>query len=302
MRSGRGTLCTCLTITCVWAALATQLCWGQVTLNKISNTNWTINNGPLAVVFNPSSGFGKLTSLSFNGSGNLISSLDQELAGTPFVANSAQTFNSVLGPSNSWVDVWTDVPSGGSNNNPLDFQFHYVLFANDPAVHTYEVLNHSATDPATSVGQGQFLFRTTNTAAQFPNFYQQDTGPNNMVGTTTLGVPSTNANFATVSAQAGRTVQDVTTDLTGSVIAGDNGTNFYAKYDYSTYTQFWQGMTSYGNNYAVTALLPSKETLTGGPTKQNLTQTNPGIVNLEFMSDHYGIDGPGPGNPYPGYA
>src|SRR4029079_9090937 len=130
-------------------------------------------------------------------------------------------------------------------------------FANDPAVHTYEVVNHSATEPATSIGQGQFLFRTANSTTQFPNFYQQDTGPNNLGGATTLGVPSTNTNFATVSAQAGRNVQDVTTDLTGSGITGDNGTNFYAKYDYSTYTQFWQGMTAYGNNYAVTALLPS---------------------------------------------
>jgi hypothetical protein len=281
-------------------AILTAVCSAQVMLNKISDTNWSINNGPLQVTFNPNSGFGKLTSISLNGSPNLISSLDQEIAGTPFVSNSAQTLNSVMGPNNSWVDVWTDVPSGGTNNNPIDFQFHYVLFAGDPTVHTYEYLSHSATDPATSVGQGQFLFRTASSTSRFPNFYQQNTGPNNMTGITTLNVPSTNANFSTVSGQAGRTVQDATTDLTGSGVAGDNGTNFYTKYDYSSYTQFWQASTIYGDQYAASAVLPSLETLTGGPTKQVLNQTNPGILNLEFMSDHYGIDAGRTG--FPGYA
>ena len=59
--------------------------------------------------------------------------------------------------------------------------------------------------------------------------------------TTTIGIPSTNPNFATVTAAAGRTVQNVTYDLTGSGIAGDNGTNFFTKYDYSVYTQFYPG-------------------------------------------------------------
>ena len=283
-----------------WSLCSTDQSFGAVTLTKNSSTSWTINNGPLTVNFNPNSGFGKLTSISFNGSTNLISSLDQELAGTPFVANTAQTLNSAIGPNNSWVDVWTDVPSGGTNNNPIDFQFHYVLFNNDPAVHVYEVLNHSATDPATSVGQGQFLFRTANSSSLFPSFYQKNTGPNNLTGVTTPNLPSTNANFGTVSGQTGRTVQDATTDLTGSGIAGDNGTNFYTKYDYSTYTQFWQGTTQYGSQYSVTALVPSTESMTGGPTKQVLNQTNPGIVNLEFLSDHYGIDADGAA--FPGYA
>jgi hypothetical protein len=277
-------------------------CWAQVTLTENSNTNWTITNGALTVVFSPSAE--KITSLQLGvGAGaspNLLSSLDQEFAGTPFGAGT-QTFNSVLGPGNAWVDVWTSVASTGTSTNPITYAFHYVLFNNDPTVHVYEALSHSATDPATSIGQGQFLFRTANSSSLFPNFYQQNTGPNNMVGITTTGVPSTNSNFGTVTAQTGRNVQDATWDLTGSGIAGDNGTNFYTKYDYSTYTQFWQGMTAYGSQYSVTGVVPSMEALTGGPTKQVLNQTNPGIVNLEFLSDHYGIDGSGSGA-FPGYG
>ena len=86
-------------------------------------------------------------------------------------------------------------------------------------------------------------------------------------------------------------MQNVTYDLTGSGIPGDNGTNFFTKYDYSSYTQFFQAETMYGSQYAVSAIDPSTETLTGGPTKQELAWTDPGILNLEFLSDHYGIDG-----------
>ena len=136
------------------------------------------------------------------------------------------------------------MPSGGTNNNPIDFQFHYVLFNNDPAVHVYEVLNHSATDPATSVGQGQFLFRTASSSSLFPNFYQKNTGPNNLTGVTTTEFAQHECELLRPSlVKRAAPCRTATTDLTGSGIAGDNGTNFYTKYDYSTYTQFWQATT-----------------------------------------------------------
>jgi autotransporter-associated beta strand protein len=281
-----------------------------VSLTKTSNTSWTLSNGNITAIFNPSSE--EITSVQLgSGSGasaNLLSQLDEEFAGTPFGAGT-QTFNSQVGANNSYVDVWTTVASAGSAQNsngtyvnPIGYAFHYLIFANDPTIYCYETLNHSATDPVTSVGQGQFLFRSNPTL--FPNLYQINTGPNQL-GTanavTTLNVPSTNANWATVSAQAGRSVQNATTDLTGSGIAGDNGTNFFTKYDYSTYTQFFQAETMYGSSYAVTEVDPSTDTLTGGPTKQELAYTDPGILNMEFLSDHYGIDGNGAGA-FPGYA
>lgn len=275
----------------------------QVSLTKTNNNSWTIANNDLTLVFDPSSE--DITSVKLGtGSGasaNLISELDQEFAGTPFGAGT-QTFNSQVGPNNSYVDVWTNEASTGTSTNPITYAFHYLVFANDPTVYCYEALSHAATDPATSVGQGQFLFRSV--PSDFPNLYQINTGPNQL-GTanavTTIGMPSTNANFATTTAQAGRTVQNVTYDLTGSGIAGDNGTNFFTKYDYSTYTQFFQAETMYGSQYAVTEVDPSTDTLTGGPTKQELAWTDPGILNMEFLSDHYGIDGSGTGA-YPGYA
>jgi len=284
---------------------ASTVAYAQVTLTQNSSTNWTMTNGALTVVFDPSKeyinsvqlgvGAGASANLLYPGSGTL----DQEFAGTPF-GGGTQTFNSQIGANYSYVDVWTNVASTGTTVNPITYAFHYVLFANDPTIYCYEVLNHSATDPATSVGQGQFLFRSD--PSQFSNLYQINTGPNQL-GTanaqTTIGVPSTNSNFNTVLSATGRTVQNVTYDLTGSGIAGDNGTNFFTKYDYSIYTQFYQAETMYGSNYAVTEVDPSTDTLSGGPTKQELAWTDPGILNMEFLSDHYGIDAKGA---YPGYG
>jgi autotransporter-associated beta strand protein len=280
----------------------------QVTLNQISNSDWTINNGPLQVVFNPSSE--DITNIKFINDGttspNLLNSssseLDQEFAGTPF-GSGPETFNYQMGPSNSYIDVWTNVASNGTVN-PISYAFHYVLFANDPTIQVYEVLNHASTDPATSVGQGQFLFRGNQ--SYFTNLYQTNTGPNNLgPQTSTSPIPSTTSGFATATGNSVRQVQNVTYDLSGTGVSGDEGysspTNFFTKYDYSIYNQFYQAETMYGNQYAVSAIVPSTETMTGGPTKQELAWTDPDILNLEFLSDHYGIDGNGTGS-YPGYA
>jgi hypothetical protein len=279
---------------------APRVSHAQVVLTKSSNNSWTITNNVLTAVFDPTSE--NIVSLKLGtGAGaspNLLSQLDEETAGTPFGAG-PQTFNSVVGPGNSYADVWTDVASTGTATNPIDYQFHYVVFNNDPAVHVYEVLNHSATDPATSVGQGQFLFRSV--PSLLPNLYQVNTGPNSTAAVNTVPNPSTVSNFSSVTGQAGRTVQNVTYDLTGSGITGDNGTNFFTKYDYSTYTQLFQAETAYGSQYAVSQVVPSTETMTGGPTKQELAWTDPGILNMEFLSDHYGIDGTGSGA-FPGYG
>jgi rhamnogalacturonan endolyase len=290
---------------------------GQVTLVENSSTNWQISNGLINATFDPQGE--EITSISLGNGSNLLNpgggtngSLNQEFAGTPF-GSGPQTFNASLGPGNSYVDVWTNVASTGTSVNPITYAFHYVLFANDPTIYCYEVLNHSATDPTTvtepngtveglSVGQGQFLFRSN--TSLFPNLYQIDTGPNNLAPVTTSPVPSTTSGFATASANAERQVQNVTYDLTGTGVAGDNGTNFFTKYDYSVYSQFYQAETMYGSNYAVTEVDTAPDTLTGGPTKQELAWTDPGILNMEFLSDHYGIDsanGYGTGA-YPGYG
>ncbi len=277
-----------------------------VAITKSSSTDWTISNGAITIVFNPSAD--DVTSVKLGSgagaSANLLnpstSELDEEFAGTPFGAG-PQTFGSQTNSTSSYQDVWTSTASSGTAN-PITYSFHYVVFSNDPTIYCYEVLNHAASDSATSVGQGQFLFRSN--PSLFTNLYQVNTGPNQL-GTanavTTLNVPSTNPSFGTYGGVAGRQVQNATVDLTGSGIPGDNGTNFFTKYDDSIYTQFFQAETMYGSQYAVTLVDPSIDTLSGGPTKQELAWTDPAILNMEFLSDHYGINGSGSGA-LPGYA
>jgi len=205
-----------------------------VTLTKNGNTSWTMSNGQLTAVFQP--GGDKITSVQLkNGttSPNLLSQLDQEFAGTPF-GGGPQTFGSQVGPNGSYVDVWATTGesqnASGGYTNPIAYSFHYLLFANDPTIYCYEVLNHSATDPVTSVGQGQFLFRSN--PALFPDLYQINTGPNQQgtnFAVTVAQMPSTYPNFGTVIGQAGRTVQNAAYDLNGSGIPGDNGTTFFTK-------------------------------------------------------------------------
>jgi len=302
----------------VCSATVVSHCFAQVTLNQISSSDWAIKDGPLSAVFSPSGE--EITSIEYNGSSNLLDgggtkgSLNQEFSGTPF-GTGTQTFNSQVGPNGSYVDVWTSVASTGSTVNPVTYAFHYLLFANDPTVYVYETVNHAATDPATSVGQGQFLFRSNPNT--FENLYQVNTSPNNLTygPQITTGIASTSPIFSSSTITSRGTVQDATTDVSNAGISstssywgtspGDNGSNYFTKYDYSTYNQYYQAETMYGSNYAVTEVVPSEESIEGGPTKQELAWTDPGILNMEFLSDHYGLDsGPGGaanGNPGDAY-
>ena len=274
--------------------MAARLGMGAITITQNSSSNWTISNGNLNIVFNPSGGGGEITSIKVGGSSTNIlnpakSLLYPELTGTPF-GSGTKVSNYSIAPDGSYIDFWTTTASAGSATNsngtlvnPLTYSFHYVMYNNDPAISTYEVVNHSATDPATSVAQGQFLLRVN--PSLVTTTYQVNTGVNNMgVTTSTLRNQTT---YATLQSQAARTVQDATTDVTGSGLAGDFGTNFGTKYDYSSYMQFNTGELEYGPTYALSTVYPSLDTMTGGPTKQNLQFTD-SILMQEFLSQHYG--------------
>jgi autotransporter-associated beta strand protein len=283
-----------------------------------STSSWTISNGALTLDFNP--GASHVDSVIIAGhSDNILdpakSLFDEEFAGTPFGAGT-QTFS--YQQTANYIDFWTSNASTGTSTNPITYAFHYVMFNNDPAVQTYEVLTHSATDPATSVGQGQFLLRVD--PAKFSTLYQVNTSPNNM-GATTSQLPNTTALLSELNGNPtgyGDTVT-VTNSMTHATstfnprldlaevldLNGDTniesqlGRNFLNKYDYSSYEQFRAGATEVGPNYAVSTVVTSQESFTGGPTKQNLQFTN-NILMQEFLSGHYGSGSVNPGDP--GYS
>jgi Polysaccharide lyase family 4, domain III/Polysaccharide lyase family 4, domain II len=266
-----------------------------ITLTKTSNTNWAIGNGDLNVTFDPAGG--KITSIKLaSNNTNILNPANQmlypEFAGTPF-GSGTQVF--AADQTANYIDFSTTTLSAGNATlangtltNPLTYSFHYVMFNNDPDILTYEVVNHSATDPATSVGQGQFLMRVN--PALFTNTYQFNTSVNNLGAQTSAWPdPTTYASEGTVT---GRDVQDATLDVSGTAangqsISGDFGTNFRTKYDYSSYEQLHQAQLEYGPNFAVSTIMTSQDSMTGGPTKQNLQFTDT-ILMQEFLSGHYG--------------
>ncbi len=264
------------------AGMLAQASRATITITQHSNSDWAISNSDLSVVFDPTTN--NLTSVAIGSSGNLLDPSDSQLypefAGTPFEGGT-QTFGYQLASNGSYIDFWSTTASNqnATTPNPITYSFHYVMYNNDPNISVYEVLNHSATDLATNVGQGQFLARVNPT--QFFNSYQYNVSPNNPGAQT--AVIQDPYDFPT---QTGRAVQDATTDLSGSGIPGDWGTNFYTKYDYSSYTQFLQATVEYGSTYSVAAISTSMDSMTGGPTKQNLQFTN-NISMIEFLSDHY---------------
>ncbi|MGD0769617.1 MAG: polysaccharide lyase family protein [Tepidisphaeraceae bacterium] len=250
----------------------------QITISQVSNSEWDIGNGDLSVVFNPSGD--NITSLAIGASGNVLqpgkSEIYQETDSTGF-GPGAQTYG--YQQTSNYIDFWTSTASTGTTVNPITYSYHYVMFNDDPDIICYEVLNHSATDPANPVAQGQFLARVN--PALFTNTYQYNVSVNNPgPQTSVVAVPSTETE------PTDRTVQDSTYDLTG-IQPGDWGTNFYTKYDYSSYVQNLQATVEYGSQYSVSALYTSLDSLTGGPTKQSLMFTN-NISMIEFLSGHYG--------------
>jgi hypothetical protein len=273
-----------------------------------SSSVWTITNGDLTVKFDTGKKYITSVQVGVGGAAgaNILdpskSNFDPEYAGTPFGAG---TVTASFDQKSNYIDFWTTTQSTGTTVNPITYSFHYVMFDNDPAVHVYEYVSHSATDPATNVGQGQFLLRLD--PSKFSTLYQENTSVNNL-GPTVTTLPSTPAQLAALNGTTGygdKVVVGTNTfnprqDLAEVLdLNGDNGTNgtqnlegligrnFLNKYDYSAYQQLENAKLEYGSQYVAAQIYPTQETLDGGPTKQDLQFTN-NILMAEFLSGHYG--------------
>ncbi len=84
---------------------------------------------------------------------------------------------------------------------------------------------------------------------------------------------------------AGTNVQDATSDLRGLPLPPGYRREFYTKYDYSSYEYLHQAEGVYGTSMAAWMVVPSTESLTGGPTKQDLIFTG-NLLIMEVYSNH----------------
>lgn len=280
-----------------------------ITLNTSNATNWVIDNG--AITFNWNTAYAYLNSWVMDGysdqlvdtttlgSGSQVEGLYSGMVG-PFMNGTPTSSCTAVGitvvgtatttcatgsgstPYLDWAVTWADT---ASSSNDYTFVWHYLVFPNDPGVHTYVQLVHNASDAAGSVGQIQWIFRDNQSI--FTHTYEVNSSLN-WLGAEDIPLPSV-ADMS--SSDPGRAVQNAAEDLHGFTdLPSGFGREFMTKYDYAGYEYLHQahglyGQSSSGTTYGVWTVIPNEETLVGGPTKQNLWFTE-NIDMIEAYSNH----------------
>jgi len=260
---------------------------GTITLNTNSATAWTIGTGAINLTWNSTTG--NVVSVQLAGtSDQLVDTTTTSSNGQP---DGLYMDNVGLGGAtptagykqvgNEYLDFWITYPS--SSTNAFTWSEHFIVTANDPGLHVYFTTAHSATDVAGSLGQIQYVFRINQSL--FTNTYSNNSGLNNL-GPWQIALPSI-AEMS--SSDPGRAVQNAAEDLHGFSLPTGFGREFMTKYDYSSYEYLHQEHGLFGTTYGAWTIVPKLETLSGGPTKQDLIFTE-NILMMEAYSDH--LDNP----------
>ncbi|HZQ43514.1 MAG TPA: polysaccharide lyase family protein [Acidobacteriaceae bacterium] len=265
---------------------------GSVTIDTTDPTDWKISNGVFNVDFDPT--HANIFSMTMAATGDqLVDTTTLGSNGRPkgFYMDNAGFGSStpVLGYDNepasgadpAYLDWWVTYPS--NSKNAYTYTEHWIVTAGDPGLHVYFVANHAASDISGSIGQVQWVFRDS--LSLFTNTYSVDPSVNNP-GATTVPLPPANEMF---SADPGRNVQDATVDLHGFTLPAGFTREFYTKYDYAGYEYLHRAHGLYGTQYGIWTVLPSQESLVGGPTKQDLYFTG-NLLMIEAYSNH--LDNP----------
>jgi len=272
---------------------ALQLCQAQLTINTTTASDWKISNGTISMDWDSTTGNLWSMFLTAFPTDNLVDTTVIGGDGNPdglYMDNdgtdmpSAAIGNAGITPTASfhldsghYLDWWISWATGGAN--VFTVTEHFILAPNDATVWTYYVTNHSSTATTGTFGQIQYVYRISQT--DFTNYYEVNSGLNNL-GATEIVLPSP-ADLN--STDPGRQVQNAVVDLHGFTLPSGYGREFYTKYDYSSYEYLNQVNGEYGTTFGAWSILPSTETLVGGPSKQMLTYTG-NILMGELESNH----------------
>ncbi len=263
-----------------------------VSIDTTNPIDWKISNGVLNIDFNPSAG--NIFSMTMAATGDqLVDNTTLNSNGQPkgFYMDNAGFGSSTpipgydsepaSGAAPAYLDWWVTYPS--NSKNAYTYSEHWIVTAGDPGLHVYFVANHAASDIAGSIGQVQWVFRDS--LSLFTNTFSVDPSVNNP-GVTTVPLPPASEMFST---DPGRNVQDATVDLHGLPVPAGYTRQFYTKYDYAGYEYLHHAHGLYGDKYGIWTVLPSKESLVGGPSKQDLYFTG-NLLMIEAYSNH--LDNP----------
>jgi rhamnogalacturonan endolyase len=255
-----------------------------ITIDTSTASDWKINNGAMMLDWNSTGGniFGiqmvgtsdTLVDAGHTGSNGQPSGLYMDNTGIGAGTTSATYTN-----SGTYLD-WSITTASNATTNPFTYSEHFVVYPNDPGIHIYFVVNHSATDIAGGLGQIQYVFRDSLT--QFTNTYTVDESLGNP-GVQTVPLPQNSEMFST---DPGRAVSDATVDLHGFTDLPAGFTRkFYTKYDYSSYEYLHKAHGLFGTKYGAWTVLQGHDTQPGGPTKQSLIFTG-NLLMMEAWSGH----------------
>jgi hypothetical protein len=288
-------LLLCLTAVC---ALAVTQARAQVTLTEVSSTQWTASNGILTFDFNPTNGGLSNLSVTINGTTTNWLEPGESPFGHAVAFYPLNGYSNVTqsGPTtsayhlNGYLDIWStkaDLPG----KDPLEIENHWVIRANDPGIHFYQILRHFSGDGATAFGNAAVNFFCSGNAITQSDgttlLYQNNTsaaGP----GVVEETFPTTAYTANLTATDPGRQVEAETVDYTASTLgtyltAPGLAREFITKYDYSTYQQNHLAHGYIGGSNAFWWVVPSPQTFIGGPTKQYLTG-----IEEEYESAHLG--------------
>jgi hypothetical protein len=257
-----------------------------ISIDTSNSSDWKISNGVLNVDWLP--GDGRIFSMHWSAFPNqeLIDQTNRSHAGPKgfYMDNVGPRFSTpsnsyYIDPAGRYIDWWVEWPA--STSNAFTWSQHCLMFANDPGVHVYFVLDHGPGDIKGSIGQIQWVVRGD--LSQFTNTYSVNTGLSNL-GATTVPMPDA-VLYGINPPVPGRNVQDATVDLHGLNLPAGYRREFYTKYDYSSYEYLHRAEGVYGSTMAEWMVVPSSESLTGGPSKQDLIFTG-NLLIMEAYSNH----------------
>jgi rhamnogalacturonan endolyase len=184
-------------------------------------------------------------------------------------------FSYTTGPD--YVDVAMYHPADSST--PYDVTQHYILRDGETGFHTYATLHHPDAMPDYYVEEMRYLFRAD--ASKFTHEW----------------VSPTRHNIMPTPSELGTSVQDATQAVPlDSQFYLETGKPYYTKYDNSAgidelgvYGYYGEGSGG-SPGYGMWLVQPNKESLMGGPTKQELTvhqtTSTPALLGM-LVGQHY---------------
>jgi rhamnogalacturonan endolyase len=175
-----------------------------------------------------------------------------------------------------FVDIALHYPA--STSMPMDVTQHYVLRDGESGFHVYADVHHTTAMADKRIEEMRFVMRGN------PSLFTH-----HWVGDRHAIMPTPAEHVA------GTNLQDATELLpAGTAYEAETGKNVYTKYDWAAYVDETPIHGFYGSNYGAWVVQANRETLLGGPTKQELTvhqtDTTPVLLGM-LVGQHYSTPG-----------